>query len=276
MIDLHTHSTFSDGTYSPEDIIELAYKNNLKAIAITDHDTIKGIPYAQKRAKELNIELINGIEFSAQYKDIEIHILGYFLDITDKNLLSFLQGLEKTREKRNLELIQKLNDIGVNISLDYVKSLSGGGLITKAHFGVALVKKGYAKTIKDAFNIYLGKGKPAYVKRVLISYKEAIQAIIDAKGTPVLAHPIIYNLSSKDLDIAFKDLKEAGLKGIECYYSSNTLKQTNTLLSLAKKYNLKVTAGSDFHGDNRPNVSLGNIFLNEKIDYKILENLKAL
>ena len=276
MIDLHTHTTFSDGTYSPEEIIKLCHKSNLKAIAITDHDTIDGIKYARDMAKELNIELIEGIEFSADYKGIEIHVLGYFLDIENKELLSLLEDLKISRDKRNKELIKKLNDIGLDISFDYVKSLSNGGLITKAHFGKAIVKKGYAKTMKDAFSLYLGKGKPAYVSRVLISYKDAIKYILNAGGIPVLAHPMIYKLSDKDLEIAIKDLKDSGLKGIECYYPSNSLSQTNFLLSLAKKYDLKVTAGSDFHGENRPDVALGNIFLGKQIDYEILEDLKSI
>lgn len=276
MIDLHTHSTYSDGTYSPQELINMAYEKGLKAIAITDHDTIEGINYAIDISKELNIELINGIEFSADYKGIEIHILGYFLDITNKNLLNLLKELEKTREKRNLELIKKLNNIGVNISLDYIKSLSSYGLITKAHFATALLNKGYVKSRNEAFSLYLGKGKPAYVQRVLISYEEAINFILDAKGIPVLAHPIIYKLSEKDLNIAVKDLKDKGLCGIECYYPSNTLNQTNFLIELAKKYNLKITGGSDFHGENRPNVSLGNIFLEKQIDYEILEDLKTI
>lgn len=276
MIDLHTHSIYSDGTFSPNELIEEAHKKGIKAIAITDHDTIEGISYAKEKAKKLNVELINGIEFSADYKGIEIHILGYFLDISNKNLLNLLKDLEKTRNKRNLELIKKLNDIGLNITLDYVKSLSGSGLITKAHFANALVKKGYVNTRNDAFNIYLGKGKPAYVKRVLICYKEAIKFILDAKGIPVLAHPMTYKLTKNDLNIAIEDLKDANLCGIECYYPSNNLEETKFLLELAKKYNLKVTAGSDFHGNNRPNVKLGKIFLEKPIDYKILEDLKSI
>ena len=274
MIDLHTHSTFSDGTYSPQELINLAYKNNIKAIAITDHDTIDGISYAIPEAEKFNIELINGIEISADYKGIEIHILGYFLDIKNTKLLNLLKDLEKTRNKRNQDLINKLNEIGVNISLDYVKSLSPLGLVTRAHFGKAIAEKGYTKNIKEAFNIYLGKGKPAYIKRTLIPYDQAIKIILESNGIPVLAHPMIYKLSNNDLDIAIRELKHAGLKGIECYYPSNTLKQTNTLLSMCKKYNMKITGGSDFHGDNRPDVSLGNIFLGKQIDYKILEDLK--
>lgn len=276
MIDLHTHTTFSDGTYTPEEIIKLCYERNLKAIAITDHDITEGIKYARDIAKELNIELIEGIEFSADYKGIEIHVLGYFLDIENKELLNLLEDLKISRDDRNKELIKKLNDIGLDISFDYVKSLSNGGLITKAHFAKAIVKKGYAKTNNEAFSLYLGKGKPAYVPRVLISYKEAIDYILNAGGIPVLAHPMIYKLSDKDIEIAIKDLKEAGLKGIECYYPSNTLSQTNLLVSLSKKYDLKVTGGSDFHGENRPNVILGNIFLEKTINYEILEDLKSI
>lgn len=275
MIDLHTHSCFSDGTYMPNDILKLAHKNGIKAVAITDHDTIEGLTAISDDAKNLGIEIINGIEFSADYNGIEIHILGYFLDIENKNLLNLLDELKKTRDKRNNELIEKLQNIGLDITLDYVTSLSSYGLVTKAHFGVALVKKGYAKDIKDAFNIYLGKGKPAYVERVLLPYNDAIKIILEAKGIPVLAHPILYKLSNSDLKLAIKNLKNAGLKGIECYYPSNTKNQTNTLLSLCKEFNLKATGGSDFHGDNRPNVTIGNIYLENKIDYKILEDLKT-
>lgn len=276
MIDLHTHSVFSDGTFSPEELVKLAYESNIKALAITDHDTIDGIAYAREVAKTYNIELINGIEFSAGYNGIEIHILGYFLDVKNEKLLNLLNQLEKTRDKRNQELANKLNEIGLDISLDYVKSLSPLGLTTKAHFGRAIVEKGYAKTIKEAFSLYLGKGKPAYVERVLISSDEAIKIILEANGTPVLAHPMIYGLSDKELELAIKDLKSKGLKGIECYYPSNSLKQTKLLLSLCEKYNMKITGGSDFHGSNRPEVSLGNIFLGKQIDYKILDDLKSI
>lgn len=274
MIDMHTHTTFSDGTYTPSELIDLAHKTGLKAIAITDHDTIDGIKFATQRAKDLNIELIQGIEFSCGYNSIEIHILGYFLDITNKPFLCLLDSLKKTRDKRNKELIQKLQSIGLKICLDDVACLCGGNLITKAHFAKALVQKGYAKTKKDAFNIYLGKNKPAYISRDLIDCKEAIKYIKNAGGKAVLAHPYIYKLSEKELDGLIKNLKENNIDGIECYYPSNTIKQTNHLLNLAKKYNLKITAGSDFHGANREEVTLGNIFLQNKVDYAILQNFK--
>lgn len=274
MIDMHTHTTFSDGTYTPSDLIDLAHKTGLKAIAITDHDTIDGIPFARQKAKDLNIELIEGIEFSCGYNSIEIHILGYFLDITNKPFLSLLDNLKKTRDKRNKELIKKLQSIGIKIYLDDVFCLCGGNLITKAHFAKALVQKGYVKTTQDAFNIYLGKNKPAYISRDLIDYKDAIKYIKNAGGKAVLAHPYIYKLSEKELESLIKNLKQNNIDGIECYYPSNTINQTNRLLNLAKKYNLKITAGSDFHGDNRKEVTLGNIFLQNKVDYSILQDFK--
>lgn len=274
MIDMHIHTTFSDGTYTPSNVIDLAHKTGLKAIAITDHDTIDGIQFAKQKAKDLNIELIEGIEFSCGYNSIEIHILGYFLDITNKDFLSLLDSLKKTRDKRNKELIKKLQSIGIKLCLDDVASVCGGNLITKAHFAKALVEKGYAKTTQDAFNIYLGKNKPAYISRDLIDYKQAIKYIKNTGGKAVLAHPYIYKLSEKELETLIKNLKENNIDGIECYYPSNTTNQTNHLLNLAKKYNLKITAGSDFHGDNRKEVTLGNIFLQNKVDYNILENFK--
>lgn len=276
MIDLHCHSTFSDGTYSPEEIINLAYKNKLISIALTDHDTINGIIYAKNIASKLNIEVINGIEFSSDFNGTEIHLLGYFIDINSKCLLYELKNLEETRKTRNEEIIKKLEHINLNISLEYVKSLAVSNIITKAHFAKAIVNKGYAKTIKDAFSLYLGKNKPAYVKRDLIPHKKAIDLIIKSGGIAVLAHPFLYGFSERELQNNIKSLKENGLKGVECYYPSNTLYQTKFLLSLCNKYNLKSTGGSDFHGNNRPNVYLGNIFLGEKLDYKILKDLKTI
>lgn len=275
MVDLHTHSSLSDGTLSPKELIALAKDKGLKAIALTDHDIIDGLSIARAEAKKLDIEFIDGIEFSADYKGTEIHILGYFIDTNNKRLLSFLKELDISREKRNKELLNRLNEIGLDIPYDFVKKISIDGVITKAHFAKAIAEKGYAKNIKDAFNIYLKKGKPAYITRELISYQTALDIIKEASGISSLAHPMQYNFSNSDLDICIKDLKEANLNAIECFYPTHTQKQANLLIELCEKYNLKKTAGSDFHGENR-NVILGNIFLNDKIKYDILKDLKTL
>ena len=277
MIDLHTHSTFSDGTKTPEELILLAKEKGLKAIAISDHDNISGLKSAKYFGNINEIEVINAIEFSANFNGKEIHLLGYFIDTENKQLLNEIKQLEITRDARNKELLEKLNNLNLDITMDYIKELMSkntSSIITKAHFAKALVNKGYAKSIKDAFNLYLGENKPAYVKRELLNYKKAIDIIKNANGICVLAHPYIYGYSEKDLENNIIKLKNEGLDGIECYYSKHTKKQVNNLLNICKKYNLKITAGSDYHGDNRPEVCIGEIFLGEKVDYKILEDLK--
>ncbi|MDE6181906.1 MAG: PHP domain-containing protein [Eubacteriales bacterium] len=275
MIDLHTHSTFSDGTKTPEEIILIAKEKGLKAIALSDHDTVSGLESAKYFGNIHNIEIINAIEFSADFNGKEIHILGYFIDTENKELLNTIKQLEITRDIRNNELVEKLQSLNLNITMEDLKKLAPSSIITKAHFGRALVNKGYVKSIKEAFALYLGENKPAFVSKKLINYKDAINLISNSGGICVLAHPYIYGYSEKDLENNIKQLKNDGLTGIECYYSSHTKKQVNNLLNICKKYNLKISAGSDFHGDNRPEVSLGEIFLGQKIDYKILQDLKV-
>lgn len=275
MIDLHTHSSFSDGTLNPKELITLAHKTGLKAIALTDHDIIDGLSLARETAKELGIEFINGIEFSADYQGVELHILGYFINPENKELLAFLKELDISREERNKNLLNRLNEIGLDISYDFVKEIALDGVITKAHYAKAIMLKGYAKSIKDAFDIYLKKGKPAYIKRELISYKDALDIIHKASGISSLAHPMQYGFSKNELDICINNLKQANLKAIECYYPTHTQKQANLLIDMCQKYNLKRTAGSDFHGENR-NVALGNVFLENKVSYDILEDFKTL
>lgn len=274
MIDLHIHTTFSDGTNTPEEIILLAKEKGLKAIAISDHDTLAGIEQARHYGNIHNIEVINGIEFSAEFNGKEIHLLGYFLDNKNQNLLKQLQLFEKTRDERNIQLIKIFEKLNLDIDLDYIKSLAGESIITKLHFAKAIFEKGYANSTKEAFSLYLDENKPAYVKRELINYENAINLILNAGGICSLAHPYIYKYSEKELENNIKLLKNKGLQCIECYYSAHTRKQTNTLLKYCKKFELETTAGSDYHGKNKTYVSFGEIFLGEKIDYAVLQNLK--
>lgn len=274
MIDLHIHTTFSDGALSPESIIDLALERNLKSIAITDHDTVNGLVYlSDNNIPNKNLEIINGIEFSSEYKGIEIHLLGYFIDIYDKELRDFLKGLEASRDARNKALVEKLNSIGLDITMEFVASLSTEALVTKAHFGQALVEKKYCKTNKEAFDLYLGKGKPGDVERSLLDYKKSIELITNAGGVTVLAHPMLYKLSNKEIEDMVKGLKEDGLFGLECYYSSHQATQTNFLKGLAEKYDLLETAGSDFHGPARTEV-LGHMNLGNQVGSEVLDNIK--
>ncbi|MDE6357196.1 MAG: PHP domain-containing protein, partial [Eubacteriales bacterium] len=189
MIDLHIHSTFSDGTKSPEEIILMAKEKGLKAIALSDHDTISGLESAKYFGNIHNIEVINALEFSADFNGKEIHLLGYFINTENKELLNSIKQLEVTRNIRNAQLIEKLQALNINITMEYLKTLAVSSIITKAHFGKALVNKGYAKSIKEAFALYLGENKPAFVGKNLIDYKTAINLISNAGGICVLAHP---------------------------------------------------------------------------------------
>lgn len=274
MIDLHIHTTFSDGALSPEGIIELAKERNLKSIAITDHDTVNGLVYLNENKISPNdLEIINGIEFSSEYNGLEIHLLGYFIDIENKELCEFLKGLENSRDARNNALVEKLNSIGLDITMEFVASLATEALVTKAHFGQALVEKKYCKTNKEAFDLYLGKGKPGDVERSLIDYKKSIELIKNAGGVTVLAHPMLYKLSNKELENMIKVLKADGLFGIECYYSSHKASQTTLLKSLANKYDLVQTAGSDFHGPARTE-TLGFMNLGKQVGSEVLDIVK--
>lgn len=273
-IDFHTHSTYSDGTYSPKELLQYSKKKNLKAIALTDHDTVNGINEALKYSKVYNIELVQGIEISSEYKNKEIHILGLFIKSDCELLLEELKALRERRKKRNIYMIEKLNNLGINITYEELKNISHNELITRAHFARLIVEKGYAKTNKDCFDKYLNDGKPAYVKKELFTLEKTLSLIISSGGKPILAHPLLYNYNQNELKELIKYLALNGLVGIECYYSTHNLDETNMLINTAYEFDLKISGGSDFHGDNKPEIDLGNGFGNLKIPYDLLEKLK--
>ncbi len=274
-IDLHTHTTFSDGTFTPTELINYAAKKDIKVIAITDHDNFDGVSEAVSQGKINNIEVINGIEMSTDFEKKEIHIVGLFIDINNKNFNSELKFLKEKRKKRNELAIEKLQKLNIDINYDELESLSSNKIITRAHFAKLLIKKGYIKTVKECFDIYMGENCPAYVKREVIPPKETIALINDAGGTAVLAHPLLYKLTDDKLNEMIAYLKSIGLKGIECLYSTHTKEETEYLISIAKKHNLKISGGSDFHGSNKPNIDLGTGCGNLYIPYEIFENLKT-
>ena len=274
-IDLHTHTTFSDGTFTPTELINYAAKKDIKVIAITDHDNFDGVSEAVSQGKINNIEVINGIEMSTDFEKKEIHIVGLFIDINNKNFNYELKFLKEKRKKRNELAIEKLQKLNIDINYDELESLSSNKIITRAHFAKLLIKKGYIKTVKECFDIYMGENCPAYVKREVIPPKETIALINDAGGTAVLAHPLLYKLTDDKLNEMIAYLKSIGLKGIECLYSTHTKEETEYLISIAKKHNLKISGGSDFHGSNKPNIDLGTGCGNLYIPYEIFENLKT-
>ncbi|WP_250227587.1 PHP domain-containing protein [Anaeropeptidivorans aminofermentans] len=273
-IDLHTHSVFSDGTFTPSELIERAKALGLSAIALTDHDTIDGLSEAIEASKRLNIEFINGVEIAADYKDTEIHIVGLLFDRTSTILSDSLLEMEKRREIRNKELVLLFNEEGIKMKYEDILNKSDGKIITRAHFARFLMEEGYVESINDAFLKYLSPGKKTYMKRELLSSSEAIELIHKAGGIAILAHPGEYGFSEKQLEEMVHELKKQNIDAIEAIYTTNSIYTESFHRDLAKRYHLKISGGSDFHGSNKPEIELGKGFGNLKIPYEILNKLR--
>ncbi len=275
-IDLHVHSTASDGTYTPSEVVSYAAEKNLYAIALTDHDTIDGISEARQAALEQGDRLIviPGIEISADFHGTDIHILGLNIDYTNKEFLRKIDECKRLRIERNKKMIQKLNALGFPITEETVSQRYGKkASITRAHFARYLLDEGYVKTKEEAFTKYLNKGAPCYIPRTQMTPEEAISVILKAGGHPVLAHPLLYKL---DRDMVLKligYLKELGMEGIEGIYSLNSSEDDAFLLKTAKMYGLYITGGSDFHGTNKPDIDMGVGKGNLLIPKEILNNI---
>ncbi len=280
-IDLHVHSNISDGTLTPKEVMELAYKNNLSAIALTDHDTLEGIQEAQETMDELynqgkEIRLIPGVEITIGYKGRDIHILGLFLDPRNINLLKELEITREERNLRNEKMITNLANAGIDISAEALRKEEGDAVLTRAHFAKYLTSHGYTKNKKEAFLKYLGSDTPYYVKREYLAPEKGIQLIHEAGGLAILAHPLLYKYSLNEIASLVQYLKQLGLDGIEAIYSMNTGDDESNMLRIANKYNLAISGGSDFHGENKPDIKLGTGLGNLKVPYKVLENLEKI
>lgn len=263
--DLHLHTNFSDSTYSPAQLVLESAKSGLSAIAIVDHDTVKGIPPALEESGRADIEVIPGVELSAELENKEVHILGYLIDYNKKGLLERLEVLNKNRLERIHRIADKLKGMGVNLEAEEVFSLAGHATVGRLHVARALMKRGFVGSIFEAFQKYIGDNCPAFELGFKFSPQEAIRLIKDARGIPVLAHP--YILHNDDLILDF--IKE-GLMGIEVYYPEHSQSMVNFYLDLAKQNNLLVTGGSDCHGTAKPGISIGCV----KVPYELVEKLK--
>lgn len=267
--DLHIHSSYSDGSLTPEEIIELSKKQGLKYISITDHDTIASQYITKEKNKD--IEIISGVEFSTMYNDLELHILGYKVDVNNNKLNELVNRLSEARLDRCKEIIEKLKRLGVNIQIE---EMIGDGKLSLGRGNIAkeIVKKGYSKNFKEAFCKYLMQGKPAYVKGYKEDYKNILSIINASGGIAVLAHPgKIYR--SIEVQKIIRELRCYGLKGLEVYHPSHRSEQVNCYYNLAQKYKLLITGGSDFHGkkseDNTLGIeSLSKAMLDKIINYK--------
>ena len=277
IIDLHAHSTASDGTYSPAEVAELAKKLGLFAIALTDHDTIDGLDEFQKTGNALGIETIPGIEFAALWEKHhrpEIHLVGLGFDPAHPALLSRMQEIRQSRDLRNQKMCEKLSSIGLHITIEEVAANAGGEIITRAHFANVLLQKGYIAKKEDAFSRYISPGLPGYVEREFLTPALCIQTIKEAGGAAILAHPTLYGLGMEQLEELCEELIPYGLDGIECQYSTYSPAETKAITALAEKMDLLPSGGSDFHGKNKPNIHLGSGKSNLAIPYGFWEELK--
>lgn len=272
-IDLHTHSTFSDGTFTPLQLVKYAEEKGLKAFAITDHDTTEGIKEAKNI--ETNVEVISGVEISTRYDKKEIHIVGLYVNENDADLNKQLKYYREKRVTRNFEILEKLNSLGVDITIDDVKESCTGDVISRAHIAKALVSKGFVGSYTEAFDRYLGDNKCAYVPRETLNYEESMELITKAGGVPVLAHPLLYKMSDTNLENMMVKLRQKGLKAVEVYYSTHSNSDTQHVMAMANRVGLIYSGGSDFHGATKPKIDIGTGMGKLAVPYEILEKIRG-
>lgn len=255
--DLHAHTTASDGDLSPSELVQHAVEVGIGALGVTDHDTVAGIPEAVEAAARLGMALAPGVEVSAEFSPGTMHILGYYVDIENKPLQDALEKLRGGRDVRNAFILEKLNGLGIEITMEEVLAVAGEESVGRPHIAQVILNKGYCATRQEVFDKYLAKGAAAYFDRIRFSPAESIELILNAGGVPVLAHPVQLKLEDDALSGMVGELAGMGLKGIEIYYWNHTPQQTAFYCKLAEKYDLLVTGGSDFHGPSRSETRLG-------------------
>jgi len=244
-VDIHIHSTVSDGCLSPAELVRKATELGLTVIALADHDTVDGIAPALEAAKDFPwLKVIPCVEISTDVSDGEAHVLGYFVDYTDLKLLDRLKRMRNSRRERAQKMVAKLRNLGINIEWQRVQEIAGTGSMGRPHVAQAMLEKGYITSIKEAFTNYISRGGPAYAEREKMTPLEAVDMVLQAKGLTVLAHP----LTLSDPEVMIIELTAAGLVGIEAYYGGYTTDEVSRLVGLANKYNLIATGGSDYHG----------------------------
>lgn len=251
--DLHTHSTASDGADTPAQIVEKAAAMGLKAVGITDHDAVDGLAEALKRGKEIGIEVVPGVEINTDYEGQEVHILGYYIDFQHPSLLATLEDMRRFRRQRIETMVGKLRALGLDIHIDEVKEVAGEAAMGRPHLARVMMEKGYVSSVTEAFERYIGLGRPAYVPRTHLTPFAAVEIVRKAGGIPVLAHP---GLVGRDEIIP--RLISVGLMGLEVWHSDHTAEDASRYLALAEKLDLLVTGGSDYHGGEvKPDIPLG-------------------
>ena len=270
-IDLHTHSTCSDGSYSVKELIDYAHEKDLAAIALTDHDTIDGVEEAVTYGKEKypDMEVIPGIEFSTVNEGKDVHVVGLYVDYTDQKLKDRLATFKNARVERNIKMCNKLTEGGIPISYEELEEAFPDTTITRAHYAKFMLEKGYIKSRQEAFDRYIGDNCPYFVPRENITPEMAIECILENGAVPILAHPVLYHMSDAKLEALVVRLKEVGLKGLEAIYTTYEAYEERQMKELAAKHDLLISGGSDFHGSNKVGIDLGvghgSLFLPEDL-----------
>ncbi len=270
--DLHVHTNISDSTFSPEKVVEVAKLEGLDAIAITDHDTCAGITPAIMIAKDMDLEIIPGVELTAEIDDDEIHILGYFVDWQDASFTKKLEEFCRHREERAKEILRRLGEQGIDLKYEDLLELAGPGMgsVGRMHIANLLYKKGKVGSIREAFRKYIGNESPAYVKKFKLSPREAAGLIKSAGGVSVIAHPKTINTEIRPLKDIVRILVDEGVQGIEVYHSDHNAGDAHEFEKLAAEYGLLITGGSDCHGLGKKEILLGKV----KVPYELVEKLR--
>jgi len=257
MIDLHAHSSASDGSYSPEALVAMAVERDLSVLALTDHDTIAGVPEAREAAKAAGLGFVAGIELDIEWRPGECHLLGYGLDYPDTGLEDLLVRVNRLRRERNLEIVERMRSAGIEADYARVEALAAGGTVGRPHFARHLVELGAVKNVQQAFDRYLAKDRPFFIDRKSITLDEGIAVIRAAGGVPVLAHPLSLYVSWGRMQEVISNFRDRGLVGLEAWHPAVRIVEGERLEALARSLGLFVTAGSDFHGLARPERKLG-------------------
>ncbi len=276
-VDLHVHSNKSDGSKTPSELVDIALSKGLSAFALTDHDTTEGLAEAMEYAKDKDIEVIPGIELSSEYKGRDIHIVGLFIDPNNERFQKHLTDFKDSRVNRNNKMCQLLRDeAGMDISYEKLMEAYPGSVITRAHYARYMLDHGYVKSLPEAFERYIGDHCKYFVPREKITPEDAVKLILESGGVPVLAHPVLYKMGKEQLDILVARLKEAGLQAIEAIYSTYAPSDERDIKALAKKYNLAISGGSDYHGDAKPGLELGTGYGKLFVYEELLDKIKAI
>ncbi|RJX24671.1 MAG: PHP domain-containing protein [Dethiobacter sp.] len=267
-VDLHIHTTFSDGLLNPCQVVAEANKKGMAAIGITDHDTMRGVACAETAGKKYGLEIIPGVELSTSYEDKEPHLLGYYCDPENPQLHKILKDVSTSRHERMVKMVDKLKNLGIDIQIEEVLEKARGDMLGRPHLALVICQKGYCRTPAEVFAKYIGNNCPAYVERYRLSLQEALNLVRGAGGIPVLAHPGLYKA-----DELIPSMVRMGLLGIEAFHPEHRIIDRCRYLKMAGKYNLLITGGSDYHGkDMGSSGFIGTV----RLDYKYLDKLKEL